>query len=63
MGTQTYAQRLCRLDPVDLGARESDGRFELDMNTRLPMSGRNGEGFRGRGVERKAGSCKKLPKR
>jgi hypothetical protein len=35
-------------------------------NARLELSGasvENGEGYRGRGVERKAGSCKKLPKR
>jgi uncharacterized protein DUF4158 len=35
-------------------------------NVRLELFGNwaeNGEGFRGRGVERKAASCKKLPKR
>jgi hypothetical protein len=35
-------------------------------NARLELSGasvENGEAYRGRGVERKAGSCKKLPKR
>jgi hypothetical protein len=43
--------------------RESPG-ILTDRLVELPgNSAENGEGFRGRGGERKAGSCKKLAKR
>ena len=42
MGRQTYAQRLCRLDPLDLGARESVRRRNSTSIPNCRLSDRNG---------------------